>query len=216
MIKKQTQKDGVRKAKELHHRLKETRQRCHELLTTLLTDKLRAQDWRFLSRNHLKPPPFTLRAWIDGFTVKIELSVYHNLCEQVECFRVFLVRSLCILPCSTIDSLGLRTSRHKLIPMICTAYSNPDTISSLLSMMRSPTAAIKPWLVSRSTTQNSGRSKPTNDLTNSSVECIYWISWPQNCIPHKSQDCTANIVPGGRKLQKDSTSDIVLLYRLLN
>ena len=72
----------------------ETKQRCDELLTTLLTVKLRAQEWRFLSRSTTKPPPGPLRTGIEDFPPKIEpFSVFHHLCEQVECFRVFLERS---------------------------------------------------------------------------------------------------------------------------
>ena len=43
-----------------------------------------------------KTPPGPLRAGIERFTVKIQpFNVSHHLSEQVECFRVFLVRSLC-------------------------------------------------------------------------------------------------------------------------
>ena len=114
------------------------------------------------------------------------------------------------LPCYTIDPLGLITSKHKWTPMMCTAYSErystPGTIISLLSIMHSPAAGIKPLLVSRSTTQNCDRNKPTNDLNKKSVERIDWISWPQNGAPCKAPDCTADIVPVGTLLKKDSTS----------
>ena len=115
-----------------------------------------------------KPPPGPLTR--EAFTPNIEpLSVSHDLCNQVECFRVFQVRSLCD-PCNNIDHLGLSTSKHKSTTIICTAYSTPGMITSLLSIISSPAADIKSFHVSRSTTQNSGRNKHTNDITNSSVE----------------------------------------------
>ena len=64
--------------------------------------------------------------------------------------------------------------------------STTGKISSLLSIIRSPTAFIKPLLVSRSTTHNSGWNMPANDLTNSSVERIKWISSFQNCASCKT------------------------------
>ena len=80
------------------------------------------------------------------------------------------------LPCCTMDPLHLSTSEHKLTPIICNAYSTPGTIRSLLSNISSPAAGIKLLLFSRSTTKNGSRNKPTNDITNISVERIYWIT----------------------------------------
>ena len=76
------------------------------------------------------------------------------------------------VPCSTIDPLGLSMSKHKSTPMLCTACSTPGMICSLLSIISSLAAGIKPLLVSSSTTQNSGKNNPINNLTSSSVECI--------------------------------------------
>ena len=74
------------------------------------------------------------------------------------------------IPCSTIHPLDLSTSKHKLTLMFRIACSTPGTMSSVISIIRSPAAGIKPLLVSISTTQNSGRNIPTNNLTNSSIE----------------------------------------------
>ena len=71
-----------------------------------------------------------------------------------------------LLPCSTIDPLGFSTSKHNLTQMFRIACSTPGTISSLFSTISSPLAGIKPLLVSRFTTQNSGWNIHTNDLTN--------------------------------------------------
>ena len=76
------------------------------------------------------------------------------------------------LPCRTINPLGLSTSKHKLTPMFRIACSTPGMISSLFGIISSPASGIKPLHVSRSTTQNSGRNICTNDLTNSSIECM--------------------------------------------
>ena len=101
--------------------------------------------------------------------------------------------------------------------MICTQYSTPGMISSLLSFITTLAAGIKLSLVPRSTTRKTveGTSK-WNDLTNSSVERFNGFSSLQNGATCKDHDCTADNVPIGTMLQKDSTSLIVLRYRLLN
>ena len=134
-----------------------TRQRCDELLTTLLTVKQRAEEWRFLSRSPTTLPPGPIRARIDGFTTKIRpLSVSNHLCEHLECFRCIPGSFIMWHPCSAIDLLGLSPSEHKLTSIICTACSTPGTIRSLHNIISSSAAGIKSLLVSRSTNRHGG------------------------------------------------------------
>ena len=60
--------------------------------------KLRAQEWRFHGRSHHPTTSGPLESRNSSLYSKdraINLSDSHHLCEQVEHFRIFLVRSLC-------------------------------------------------------------------------------------------------------------------------
>ena len=56
------------------------------------------------------------------------------------------------LPCSSLDPLGLSTSKHTSTQMICPACSASGTMSSLFSIISSQAAGIKSLLVTRSPT----------------------------------------------------------------
>ena len=82
-------------------RLWETRQRSGKLLTKRHAVILRAQgasarSEAFSERTSTKTALGPLRTGTEGFTPNIDpFSVSHKFCEQEECFRVFLVHSLC-------------------------------------------------------------------------------------------------------------------------
>ena len=86
----------VRKEKELHLDLGKQDKGVKNCLRPYLLSNWEPWSESFSAGATTKPPPGPLRAAIEGFTPKIEpLSISHHLCEQAECFRVFLVRSLC-------------------------------------------------------------------------------------------------------------------------
>ena len=86
---------GVRKAKELRLALGKQDKGVNCSRHCLLPN-WESRSHAFSAGATTKPSPSPLRAGKDGFTLKIEpWSVSYQLCEQVECFRVFLVRLLC-------------------------------------------------------------------------------------------------------------------------
>ena len=101
---------GVRKAKEL-------RQRCDELLTTLLTVKLEAQDGRFLSRSHHQTTSGPLESRNGRLHTKDRaLKRLPPLMWTGGVLQNIPGSFIMWLPCSTIDTLGLSTSKHKSTP----------------------------------------------------------------------------------------------------
>ena len=151
---------GIQKDKKLHLRRRETRERCDKLLMTLLTVKLRTQEWSFLNRSHhqttSEPSESRNRRLHTKDRACKRLQTFMWKCRVLQSIHgAFIVW----LHCKPIDPLGLSTSKHKSTQMICSACSTPGMISSLHSIMSSPATGIKPMLVSRSTTQNRGRNK---------------------------------------------------------
>ena len=112
-----------------------------------------SQEWRFLGRNHHQTtsgPP------------KSRNRLLHTKNRAFKCLQALMWTGGVLqsiigafikwLPCCTIDPLG-RTSKNKSTPMICTGCCTPGVISSLLSIISSQAASIKPLLVSRYTKQ---------------------------------------------------------------
>ena len=120
--------------------------------------KLRALELALSAGATTKRPPGPLRAGIDGFTPKIEplsvspFRVFQSVSEYSWCVHYVTT------PLQTIDPLhGPQHEKAQIDPnMLCTACSTSGTISSVLRIISFPAAGIKPLLVSRSTTQNSG------------------------------------------------------------
>ena len=123
---------------------RETRQRSDKLLTTLLAAKLKAQSEASPAETITKPPPGPLRAGTGGFRISVSLTIYVNRWRASE----YSWRALMRLPCSTIDPLDLSMSKNKSTQMHCVLYTRHDKIS-LLNIMSSQAAGIKPLFVSR-------------------------------------------------------------------
>ena len=102
---------------------------------TLLAVKLRVQGWRFLSRSNqtISGPPESRN------------RLLHTKDRAFKCLPSLMwtggvlqsIPGAFIMWCSTMDPLGLSTSKRKSTPMICTACSIPSMISSLLSIISS-------------------------------------------------------------------------------
>ena len=167
----QTQKDRSTEGQRISPRLRKIRQRCDELLNGEPRSDAFSED-----RATTKPPPGSLTAGIDGFTAKIEpLSVSHQATTWtggvLNSEYSWLVHyATPMLNDKSSIWAWARVSIYLSHYLHCVLFTRHD--KQLLTIIRSPPAGIKSLLVSRSTTKNSGRNKPTNDLTNSSVERI--------------------------------------------
>ena len=103
------------KGQRIAQRLRETWQRCDELLTALLPVKRRAQKWRFLSRSQYQTtygPSESRNRWLH--TKDRALKCLPRLMWTGGVLQSISGSFTVWLPCSTIVLLGLSTGEHKL------------------------------------------------------------------------------------------------------
>ena len=138
---------------------------------TTYTVKLRAREWSFHSRSHNQTtswPP-------ESRNSKRRIKYWAYKCLPPLMWKGGVLQSIpggfivWLTPLRHHRPSGPQHEQAQIYPMQWSALHacfKAGMISRLLSIISSPAAGIKPMLVSRSTSQNSGRKKPTNDLTN--------------------------------------------------
>ena len=159
----QTQKDTSLEGQRTATRPRETRQRWNELPTTLLTVKLRAQERGFLSRTHHQ----TTYGLPESRNRRLHTKDRAFMCLPPLMSIGGVLQSI---PGSFIMRLPYNMLPAYMIPayMLHAYMLFTRHIRSLIGIISSLATGIKPLLVARSASQNSGMNKPTN----SSVERI--------------------------------------------